>query len=217
LSEFFIFFSAKNKNTLASKKLVYFIINKPYNVLSQFSAEISSHKTLKDLYKFPKDVYPIGRLDKDSEGLLLLSNDRSLNHKLLNPEFKHKRTYHAQIEGLPNRDALQELRNGIVIRLKQKSYKTMPANIRLLPVPPKVEERNPPIRYRKEITTSWLEMELQEGKNRQVRRMTAKAGHPTLRLIRVSIEGLELGSLKIGGILQLSKNRVYKALNIKND
>ena len=185
--------------------------------MSQFSAEKSDHKTLKDLYKFPKDVYPIGRLDKDSEGLLLLSNDRSLNHKLLNPEFKHKRTYHAQVEGLPNRDALQELRDGIVIRISQKSYKTMPAKINLLAVPPKIEERNPPIRYRKEITTSWLEMVLKEGKNRQVRRMTAKAGHPTLRLIRVGIENLELGDLKIGGVLQLSKNRVYTALNIKEE
>lgn len=186
-------------------------------MLSQFSAEKSDHKTLKDLYKFPKDVYPIGRLDKDSEGLLLLSNDRSLNHKLLNPTFKHKRTYHAQIEGLPNRNALQELRDGIVIRLKQKSYKTLPANINLLAVSPKVEVRNPPIRHRKEITTSWIEMVLQEGKNRQVRRMTAKAGYPTLRLIRVAIENLELGNLKIGGVLQLSKNRVYNGLNIKDD
>ena len=185
--------------------------------MSQFSTENSDHKTLKDLYKFPKDVYPIGRLDKDSEGLLLLSNDRSLNHKLLNPDFKHNRTYHAQIEGLPNRDALQELQDGIVIRISQKSYKTMPAKVNLLAVPPQVEERDPPIRYRKEITTSWLEMVLKEGKNRQVRRMTAKAGHPTLRLIRVAIENLELGNLKIGGVLQLSKNRVYTALNIKED
>jgi 23S rRNA pseudouridine2457 synthase len=180
-----------------------FLIYKPHGYLSQFTPETPGQKTLGDLYPFPPDVYPVGRLDQDSEGLLLLTSDKSLNKKLLDPSQKHPRAYWAQVEGVPTEEALQALRKGVTIRINGKDYRTLPARVRLLPEAPPLPERDPPIRFRKSIPTAWLEIELIEGKNRQVRRMCAKTGFPVLRLVRCRIGKLEIGSLTPGEVREL--------------
>ncbi|MBL8179397.1 MAG: pseudouridine synthase [Bryobacterales bacterium] len=167
---------------------------KPYGVLSQFTPEPgTSHRTLKDFIPLP-GLYPAGRLDHDSEGLLILTSDGRLQHMLTDPRFHHKRTYWAQVEGIPSAGALAALRDGVLI----KDYVSKPAHVRLLEAPPDLPPRDPPIRFRKSVPTAWLEITLTEGRNRQVRHMTAAVGHPTLRLVRVrsgdwSIEGLQPG------------------------
>lgn len=171
--------------------------NKPYGVLSQFTQEAPHHRTLAE-FGFPPGVYPVGRLDADSEGLLLLSDEKTLVDRLLNPANRHPRTYWSQVEGIPSgADVLPLERGGLPI----KEYRTLPCRVRLLHREPDVPPRRPPVRYRAAIPTSWLELTLVEGKNRQVRRMTAAIGFPTLRLLRVSIgrfslEGLEPGAWK---------------------
>jgi 23S rRNA pseudouridine2457 synthase len=174
--------------------------HKPFGVLSQFSDSVSGRQTLAG-FGLPADVYPIGRLDADSEGLLLLSNEAGLNARLLRPENRHPRTYLAQVERVPDRMALARLRGGVTIR----SGETLPCPARLLHSEPEMPPRNPPIRYRKNVPTAWLEIQLTEGKNRQVRRMTAAVGHPTLRLIRVQIGAFRLGGLMPGTWKELSK------------
>ncbi|MGF1963472.1 MAG: rRNA large subunit pseudouridine synthase E [Aulosira sp. DedVER01a] len=174
-------------------KYRYIIFHKPYGVLSQFTQETPKHCTLKDYIPVP-DVYPVGRLDWDSEGLLLLTNNGQLQHRLANPRFGHERTYWAQVERIPDVDAINKLQTGVSIQ----DYRTRPAKVRLLSEEPAVGDRNPPIRFRKNVPTAWLEMTLTEGKNRQVRRMTAAVGFPTLRLIRVSIAHLQLHNLQPG-------------------
>ncbi len=171
----------------------YIIFYKPYGVLSQFTQETPKHITLKDYIDMP-DVYPVGRLDWDSEGLLLLTNDGQLQHRLANPKFGHQRTYWVQVERIPNQDAINKLQRGVKIQ----DYQTRPAKVRLLSESPQLPEREPPIRSRKNVPTAWVEMTLTEGKNRQVRRMTAAVGFPTLRLVRVSIGHLNLNSLQLG-------------------
>lgn len=167
----------------------YIALYKPYGVTSHFSGQ-DQHDTLAE-YGLPKGVYAAGRLDKDSEGLLLLTDDGKFKHKLLSPQFGHERTYWAQVERVPDEQALRFLRNGVVI----KGRKTRPCKARLLDPAPDVPDRHPPIRYRKNVPTAWLELTLTEGKNRQVRRMTAAVGHPTLRLIRTQIGRLNLWKL----------------------
>ena len=186
----------------------YFIIYKPFGVLSQFTKEAPHHQTLADFYNFPKDVYPVGRLDKDSEGLLLLTNDKILNHKLLNPKFRHQRTYWVQVEGIPTKEAIQQLQKGVSIKLKKGLYKTLPAKASIFSDAPAVPDRNPPIRFRQNIPTTWLSITLIEGKNRQVRKMCAKVGFPVLRLMRVSIEKLNLGNLQPGDVRMFSKSEL---------
>lgn len=171
----------------------YIIFHKPYGVLSQFTQESPKHITLKDYIDVP-DVYPVGRLDWDSEGLLLLTNNGRLQHRLSDPRFGHERTYWVQVERIPDEDAMHKLQTGVEIQ----DYRTRPAKVRLLSEQPNVSDRHPPIRFRKNVPTAWLEMTLTEGKNRQVRRMTAAVGFPTLRLIRVSIEHLRLDGLSLG-------------------
>jgi 23S rRNA pseudouridine2457 synthase len=171
----------------------YIIFHKPYGVLSQFTQESPKHITLKEYINVP-DVYPVGRLDWDSEGLLLLTNDGQLQHRLAHPRFGHRRTYWAQVERIPDADAIYKLQTGVEIQ----DYRTRPAQVRLLLEEPAVNERIPPIRFRKSVPTAWLEMTLTEGKNRQVRRMTAAVGFPTLRLIRVSIANIQLDDLASG-------------------
>lgn len=189
----------------------YFIIYKPFGVLSQFMDE-NNRETLKGLFDFPKDVYPVGRLDADSEGLLLLTNDTRINHKLLNPKFAHSRTYLVQIDGQITPEAINSLEAGnLEIKINKKVHRTLPAKAKMVEEP-NVEERNPPIRFRKSIPTSWLELSLTEGKNRQVRKMTAKVGFPTLRLIRTSIVNIELGEMKIGDVVELNQSKVYQKL-----
>ena len=167
--------------------------NKPYGVLSQFTPDGSPHRPLAD-FKFPRDVYPLGRLDAESEGLLLLSDEPFLNKKLLDPEHAHSRTYWAQIECIPTRDYLDRLEKGIVIG----KTKTLPCRAWLLDPQPFIAARNPPIRFRKNVPDCWLALSLIEGRNHQVRRMTAAIGHPTLRLIRARIGEFDLGGIMPG-------------------
>ncbi|WP_025899691.1 pseudouridine synthase [Sneathiella glossodoripedis] len=175
-----------------SKKSKYVAFHKPYGVLSQFTSE-GGHQALSE-FSLPKEVYPVGRLDRDSEGLLLLSNDGPFIKRLLDPKFEHPRTYWVQVEGEPQDADLQNLARGVTI----KGYRTKRCKAHLLVPQPLIEERDPPVRFRKNIPTTWIEMTLTEGKNRQVRRMTAAIGFPTLRLIRKSIGKLQLGDLAAG-------------------
>lgn len=166
--------------------------HKPYGVLSQFTKEAPDHVTLAE-FGFPKNVYPIGRLDWDSEGLLLLSDEPEWNKWLLHPKYSHERTYHAQVDGMATEEAMVELRKGVFIG----EWKTRPCKAKLLP-DPGYPARVVPIRFRKNIPTSWIEITLTEGKNRQVRKMTAAVKLPTLRLLRVAMGGLPLGKLEAG-------------------
>jgi 23S rRNA pseudouridine2457 synthase len=167
--------------------------NKPYGVLSQFTPDGSGNLTLSE-FGFPRDVYPLGRLDADSEGLLLLSDEPGLNSRLLDPERGHPRTYWVQVENIPDEKSLQKLQGGVIVR----GHRTLPCRARILKPQPGVGERVPPIRSRKNIPVCWIELELSEGKNRQVRRMTAAVEHPTLRLIRVKIGSYKLKELSPG-------------------
>ncbi|MBK1883322.1 pseudouridine synthase [Luteolibacter pohnpeiensis] len=167
--------------------------HKPYGVLSQFTQDQPGQRTLAE-FGFPASVYPLGRLDLDSEGLILLSDEPGMNNRLLDPSAGHSRTYLVQVDGAVDLEATQRLsKGGLVI----KGHRTLPC--RAAPCnDPDFPPRDPPVRFRKEIPTSWVEMTLKEGKNRQVRRMTAAVGFPTLRLIRVRIGSFELGALKVG-------------------
>lgn len=189
----------------------YFITYKPFGVLTQFSGE---GPTLASLGEFPRDVYPVGRLDKDSEGLLLLTDDKSLNHPLLNPRFAHQRTYFVQVEGVPTTEALAHLQAGVTIQVDGKPYRTKPAVAKLLDSAPTLPERNPPIRYRASIPDRWLALTLIEGKNRQVRKMTAAVGFPTLRLVRFSMEKITLDGMAAGEVRELSQEQVYRYLGL---
>ena len=164
--------------------------HKPYGVLSQFTPDGSPNRTLAE-FGFPSGVYPIGRLDADSEGLLLLSDEPGLNTRLLDPQHGHPRCYWAQVERIPTEESLARLAAGVSIQ----EYTTRPCVVRLLDPQPDVPPRDPPIRVRKSVPDCWISLELTEGKNRQVRKMTAAIGHPTLRLLRVRIGDLDLGDL----------------------
>lgn len=166
-------------------------------VLSQFSAE-GDKKTLADYFEgISKDVYPVGRLDYDSEGLLILTNDKQLTHRLLEPKFAHKRTYYVQVDGDITEEAIAQLCKGVIINTDGKEYKTKPAAAKKI-TEPILPERNPPIRVRKNIPTTWIALTLTEGKNRQVRKMTAKVGYPTLRLVRYSIGSITIDGMQPG-------------------
>ncbi|MES2328023.1 MAG: pseudouridine synthase [Bacteroidota bacterium] len=189
----------------------YFVIYKPYLVLSQFSA-VEGKQTLADFFDVPKDVYPVGRLDHDSEGLLLLTNDKELNHRLLDPKFAHEREYWVQVDGAIDEDVVKQLQNGPTINVDGKLYASKPCIASLFEHEPTVPERIPPIRFRKEIPAPWIRMILTEGKNRQVRKMTAKVGFPTLRLIRQRIEGLSLDTMQPGDMVRLDRSIIYQKL-----
>ena len=189
----------------------YYLIYKPYLVLSQFSA-VEGKKTLADFFEVPPDVYPVGRLDNDSEGLLLLTNDRQLNHRILNPEFAHEREYWVQVDGAISNEAIQQIQEGVTINVDGKLYATKPCKVFIFEKDPEVPERNPPIRFRKEIPAPWIKMILAEGKNRQVRKMTAQVGFPTLRLVRYRIEGLMLERMQPGDMVQLPQSTVYEKM-----
>ncbi|HEX2866148.1 MAG TPA: pseudouridine synthase [Ignavibacteriales bacterium] len=182
----------------------YYIAYKPYGMLTQFT-DSGGRRTLSELYPFERDVYAVGRLDMDSEGLILLTNDKKLNFYLLNPKNAHQREYLVQVEGIPQKSDLEKLEKGVII----ENRKTLPAHAELLQKEPKVPERIPPIRERKNIPTSWITIRLIEGKNRQVRKMTASAGFPTLRLIRISIGKIKLENLKPGEVKEI-KIKSYK-------
>ena len=191
----------------------YFVIYKPFNVLSQFSPS-PEKQTLKDYFDVPLDVYPVGRLDFDSEGLLILTNDKYLNNQLLNPELSHQREYWVQVEGSITSEAISQLQNGISINVDGKPYRTKPCMADIFKEPPLLPARNPPIRVRKNIPDSWIRLGLTEGKNRQVRKMTAKVGFPTLRLLRYRIERINIDQLIPGEMKILSQGEMYNLLNI---
>ena len=167
--------------------------HKPYGVLSQFTPDGSANRTLA-AFGMPEGVYPIGRLDADSEGLLLLSDERELNERLLHPRHGHSRVYWAQVERIPSPESIAKLSRGVEIQ----GRRSLPGRAWLLDPQPTVPPRDPPIRFRKSVPDCWIGLDLVEGKNRQVRRMTAAVGHPTLRLIRVRIGRYELGDLAPG-------------------
>ncbi|AXE63866.1 pseudouridine synthase [Hyphomonas sp. CACIAM 19H1] len=169
------------------------LLNKPYGVLSQFTDEGSGKPTLKTYIPLP-GVYPAGRLDFDSEGLLILTDDGREQTRIADPKHKMPKTYLAQVEGIPSEDALETLRRGVDL----KDGRTRPARAQIIPAPENLWPRDPPIRYRKSVPDTWIELTITEGRNRQVRRMTAAVGHPTLRLIRIRIGEWDVGKLAPG-------------------
>ncbi|MDE5093311.1 MAG: pseudouridine synthase [Trichodesmium sp. St11_bin5] len=189
----------------------YILFNKPYNVLSQFTDNRNvKHRssTLKE-YISVDSVYPVGRLDQDSEGLLLLTNHGQLQYRLSDPKFAHPRTYWVQVERIPDTIALKQLQEGVMI----KNYQTRPAKVKLLSNEPLLPSRHPPIRFRKTVPTAWLEITLTEGRNRQVRRMTAAVGFPTLRLVRIAIANLRFEGLKPGEWRDLNLSEIQSLKN----
>lgn len=192
-----------------SPNFSYLIFNKPYGVLSQFTDK-EGRRTLKE-FNFPADIYPVGRLDMDSEGLLLLTNDKHLINYLLNPVNKHEKEYLVQVEGEPRVEELKKLEEGLIIEGK-KTSKAKAKRIR----EPFIWDRIPPIRKRKSVPVSWLSITLIEGKNRQVRKMTAQIGFPTLRLIRIRIKNLLLSDLKPGQFRELLSEEIQKLKAVYN-
>lgn len=185
------------------------MFHKPYGVLCQFTEDQPGQRTLAE-FGFPKGVYPVGRLDMDSEGLLLLCDEAGFNHRFLDPGNAHPRTYLVQVEGVPTVTSLETLRRG---GLTIQGHKTRPCEVTMRTSEPEIPPRDPPVRFRKSIPTSWLEMRLVEGKNRQVRRMTAAVGHPTLRLIRIGIGGYADDTLAAGSwrIITADERRMIEA------
>lgn len=187
--------------------------NKPFRILSQFTPDGSPNGNLAG-FGLPPGVYPLGRLDADSEGLLLLSDEPEWSDRLLNPARAHPRTYWVQVERSPTPEALQDLAQGVVIQ----GHRTRPCRVSSLPLEPGLPPRDPPVRFRLNVPTAWLELELTEGRNRQVRRMTAAVGHPTLRLWRCRIGGLELRGLAPGcwRTLDAAERRLVQAAGGEN-
>ncbi|MFT6336005.1 MAG: 23S rRNA pseudouridine2457 synthase [Saprospiraceae bacterium] len=194
-------------------KYKYYIFNKPYNVLSQFSKELPQHITLQDFVDVEKDVYPVGRLDKDSEGLLLLTNNNQFKTQLLDPASNSPKSYWVQLEGSINNEARLHLEKGVEIKLKSGIYKTKSCKVSII-TSPNIEERDPPIRERKNIPTCWIEITITEGKNRQVRKMCASVGFPCLRLIRCKIKLLDFLDVSSGKFRALNLQEI-KTLNSK--
>ncbi|MCE2846469.1 MAG: pseudouridine synthase [Sphingobacteriales bacterium] len=188
----------------------YFLLYKPFGVLSQFTEE-NGHPALGSLFDFPKRAYPVGRLDLDSEGLLVLTDDPTLNARLLDPKRDHSRTYLVLVEGLIDDAAIRKLEEGVELRIDGRNFKTAKARASLIP-PPEVPERTPPVRFRKTVPDSWISLSLNEGKNRQVRRMTAAVGFPTLRLIRWAIGNLQMEDPKPGKVLEFSREELLRRI-----
>jgi 23S rRNA pseudouridine2457 synthase len=184
---------------------VLLAVNKPYGVISKFSPE-PGKRTLADFVDV-RGVYPAGRLDTDSEGLLLLTDDGALQARIADPRHKLAKVYWAQVEGEPTDEALAALRKGVDLG----DFVTRPAQAKLIDEPANLWPRDPPIRYRAKIPTSWLELTLREGKNRQVRRMTAKVGFPTLRLVRAAIGGVSVEGLALGEWREVDADAPYRA------
>ena len=188
----------------------YILFHKPYGVLSKFT-DSEGRPTLAD-YVTVSDVYSVGRLDKDSEGLLFLTSDGVFSHYLTSPSSKVPKTYWVQVERVPDESAMERLRQGVVIQGKR----TRPAHVTLLEAEPQILPRSIPIRFRKSVSTAWLRIEISEGMNRQIRRMTAQVGHPTLRLIRVAIGPVSLGDLPIGRWRDLEETELQAFWSCRN-
>ena len=194
----------------------YYIIYKPYKIISQFTSSHRKKKCLGELgFAFPSDVYPVGRLDENSEGLLLLTNDKSLNFKLLNPANGHRRVYRVQVQGTVTNKALREMEAGVTIALKSGPYLTRPAKAKKISPPQNLAPRKHPVSDR--LPSTWIELTLIEGKFHQVRKMTAGVGYPCLRLIRVAIEELRLENMLPGDVRELTKDAVYSKLHLKSE
>lgn len=189
----------------SQKQFSYFLFYKPYGVLSQFTSEWG-RKGLKDYGPFPSDVYPVGRLDAASEGLLLITNDNHLKHRLTEPRFRHPRTYLVQVERVPDERALRKLREGVAI----EGRVTQQADLQLLVGEPSLPPRPVPVRFRKNVPTAWLSITLREGRNRQIRKMTASVGYPTLRLVRTALGELTLKGLAPGEMRALTEQEVRR-------
>ncbi|MCC6843778.1 MAG: pseudouridine synthase [Saprospiraceae bacterium] len=181
-------------------------------MISQFTPECEGDITLSSLFSFPSDVYPVGRLDKDSEGLLILTNDPKINSTILNPLNKCVKTYWVQVDGNADDDFIKKISQGVKIKLKDKFYNTLPCEAKVIQGDIKVPERNPPVRIRKQIPTTWLEIKLKEGKNRQIRKMCSSLGHPVLRIIRIAVGNLNLGNLLPGETKPLSRPEIFAKL-----
>ncbi|MGZ3864828.1 MAG: pseudouridine synthase [Bacteroidia bacterium] len=193
----------------------YFIIYKPYKMLSQF-VRVKKKKCLADLnYNFPAGTNALGRLDDNSEGLLILSNDKQLNHKLLNPENAHKRIYWVQVHKKVTEEELETLEAGVKIRLNPDDYITRPCKAQIIKSPVNLAYRNHPVS--EDLPTEWLELTLTEGKFHQVRKMTSAIGHQTMRLLRVAIEDLQIGDMKPGEVRELSREKIFNKLKINPD
>jgi 23S rRNA pseudouridine2457 synthase len=195
--------TAEGRVSARSGPARYILFNKPDGVLTQFRP-VPGKMTISDFGPFPRDVHPVGRLDEESEGLLLLTNDGEIHHRLIEPRYAHRRTYLVQVERVPDEDALRTLRSGVLLG----GETTLAAEVRLLHSDPGLWPKRTPIRFRKTVPTAWLEFTIKEGKNRQIRRMTAAVGHPALRVVRMSVGPLLLDDLRPGESRELTKAEV---------